>query len=497
MKLKSKLFLISLIVTTICSVSFILYNSTVIMDSFNSLESRHMITEGQKVHDRFLNIVSGKKDIVTDWATWDDVYYNLYSLQDDVFSDSELESIFENSHVTHVLAYNIYDKPAFNRAYNRESKSFEDVDQKLINDLAVVSVGDGIIIHEGRTYSYSKRKILDSRSELPPKGYLVFTSLIDQDVIKYMAKELQININMIENLKVIKNYPKYEKFKAYNIVEVAFPYENDDSFMLLRVSLSKDIYELGTSTTYRVTLWSVGMFVVFIFLFILSVDLIIVNRINRLNSEVMEIGRHEYNKKRTTVDKSDEISGLSWEINNMLDKIEEMNDCMYQYANFDILTGVMNRRAGIEKLEKELIRSKSEDIPLTICFIDVNNLKVVNDILGHIMGDKLLVDLISVISSCIRNTDYIFRIGGDEFLLVFTNSKETDAMHVLERIETALYKENTNEDKPYEMSISYGLVAYDKVLSLDKLVEIADMKMYEDKMKKKAMKSWYKKTYMV
>lgn len=489
MKLKSKLFLISLVVTTICSVSFILYNSTVIMDSFNSLESRNMVVEGQKVHDRFLNIVSSKKDIVTDWATWDEVYYHIYSLQETVFSDDELESIFENSSVSHVMVYNIYDKPAFNRSYDPTTRTVGDVDQKLIDDLAKVSIGDGLIIYEGRSYAYSKRKIYDSKAELPPKGYLVFTTLIDQDVIKGMAKELQSNINMIEHLTVIKNYPKYEKYKTYNIVEVSMPYENEDSYLLLRVSLPKDVYQLGINTTYRVTLWSVGMFIVFIFLFILSVDLIIVNRINRLNSEVMEIGRHEYNKKRTTVDKSDEISGLSLEINNMLDKIEEMNDCMYQFANFDILTGVMNRRAGMEKLERDLIKSKSEDIPLTICFIDVNNLKVVNDILGHIMGDKLLVELIGVISGCIRVSDYIFRIGGDEFLIAFTNSRESDAHNVISRIESALQKENSNDDKPYEMSISYGLVTYDKVLSLDKLIEIADMKMYEDKMKKKSMKS--------
>ncbi len=81
----------------------------------------------------------------------------------------------------------------------------------------------------------------------------------------------------------------------------------------------------------------------------------------------------------------------------------------------DMLTGILNRRSGMEKLQLELLRAKTNDTPFLLCFIDINSLKLVNDQDGHREGDWLIKTIAESISDYISKDDTLFRYGAMSF----------------------------------------------------------------------------------
>lgn len=171
--------------------------------------------------------------------------------------------------------------------------------------------------------------------------------------------------------------------------------------------------------------------------------------------------------------------------------ITEMKDAQKKlqvYATTDILTGTLNRRAGILVLEKQIQLCKRNDWNLTICYIDVDGLKEVNDTYGHQEGDDYILFVTSVLKEIIRESDGLCRLGGDEFLLVLPECDLAKAQAVLKRIDKSLEEHNARRLKPYKLGMSYGLVAYDfnEQPNIGRLIARADMEMYKNKHSKRA-----------
>lgn len=168
-------------------------------------------------------------------------------------------------------------------------------------------------------------------------------------------------------------------------------------------------------------------------------------------------------------------------------EIKEAQKKLQVYATMDILTGALNRRAGLLILEKQIQLCKRNDWDLTICYIDVDGLKEVNDTYGHQEGDDYILFITNVLKEIIRESDGLCRLGGDEFLLMLPECDIPEAEVVLRRITKALDEYNKSKLKPYKLSFSYGLVKYDfmEQPNTGRLIARADMEMYKHKNKKK------------
>lgn len=101
-----------------------------------------------------------------------------------------------------------------------------------------------------------------------------------------------------------------------------------------------------------------------------------------------------------------------------LEKKDKIIENIARCASTDSLTSVLNRKRGLEDLYREIELAKINKENLTIGFADVNNLKYINDNYGHITGDYVLITLCNIIKDNIRKSDFIFRYGGDEFIIV-------------------------------------------------------------------------------
>jgi diguanylate cyclase (GGDEF)-like protein/PAS domain S-box-containing protein len=170
-----------------------------------------------------------------------------------------------------------------------------------------------------------------------------------------------------------------------------------------------------------------------------------------------------------------------------ISEIKEAQKKLQIYATTDILTGTLNRRAGLVILEKQIQLCKRNNWNLTICYIDVDGLKGINDTYGHQEGDDYILHITNIIKEIIRESDGLCRLGGDEFLLVLPECDVPNADIVLKRIVESLDEQNARSSKPYKISFSYGLVKYDfnEQPKIGRLIAKADMEMYKHKNKKK------------
>jgi len=142
----------------------------------------------------------------------------------------------------------------------------------------------------------------------------------------------------------------------------------------------------------------------------------------------------------------------------------------------DEMTGLYNKRF----FDFILDRYRKEEIEIGIIFLDLDNFKQINDSYGHLLGDKILKSVADIIKDSIRDIDYAFRFGGDEFvILIFSNKKILEK--VAKRIKNKISQTPT-ENIRTECSIGYAHFPTDSN-NLEDVLDIADKMMYEDKRK--------------
>ncbi|MFT4049063.1 MAG: sensor domain-containing diguanylate cyclase [Solirubrobacterales bacterium] len=156
-----------------------------------------------------------------------------------------------------------------------------------------------------------------------------------------------------------------------------------------------------------------------------------------------------------------------------------------ELAITDPLTGLANRR-GFELLAPQIHAVADRlDAPIAVLYIDVDNLKPLNDYCGHDAGDRALIETARLLQNELRESDVIARIGGDEFAALLTNSSEHDASAAIERIRAATKRRNEQTDEPFELQMSVGAALSRRGMSLASIVEEADAQMIAAKRERK------------
>lgn len=153
-----------------------------------------------------------------------------------------------------------------------------------------------------------------------------------------------------------------------------------------------------------------------------------------------------------------------------------------QRGIFDPLTGLPNRLLLTNRLG-HLLTARDHDTSLSaVLFLDLNRFKVINDSLGHHIGDLLLIEVAQRLQSCVRQNDTAARLGGDEFVLLLKNTEPAAVTELLKRISTVLAAPYDLEGHRVETSATIGVVApLAEDASVEDLLRYADIAMYEAK----------------
>ncbi len=172
---------------------------------------------------------------------------------------------------------------------------------------------------------------------------------------------------------------------------------------------------------------------------------------------------------------------MTYELRVTNRRLEAAQEELVQAAITDPLTGCHNRRFLEQIADRELQRHARFTLPLSILFIDIDRFKVINDTLGHDAGDKVLVYVARFLKRHIREADYVFRWGGDEFLVLIT-CKGEEAEQKAARLKAAFDAAPEAADRPPGIGLSVGWTEVPAgAKDIMPLVRAADERMYEDK----------------
>lgn len=164
----------------------------------------------------------------------------------------------------------------------------------------------------------------------------------------------------------------------------------------------------------------------------------------------------------------------------LLTKLKEAYSQQRALARTDYLTGAANPRAFYEAVEMEILRSQRYDRNFTICYLDADNFKMINDTLGHNVGSSLLVRAVSIIKQNLRATDMVARLGGDEFAILLPETDRVKAEIVVDKLRSKLLAEM--ESKGWSVTFSIGVSTYiNSPQDVDEVIKFADNLMYEVK----------------
>ncbi len=193
---------------------------------------------------------------------------------------------------------------------------------------------------------------------------------------------------------------------------------------------------------------------------------------------VLEFGAQDY------LDKSEiTSSSLSRSIAYAM-KRHRLTEQLRTMSAIDKLTGVYSRSRFETLTHQQLRVANRAGRKMLLLFVDLDNLKRINDCLGHKTGDQALIDAAGILKQTFRTPDVIGRMGGDEFAVLAIDSSDTDEDTLCMRLQHNVEAHNDREHRSYELSLSVGITCYDPATpcSLDKLVERADRLMYRQKM---------------
>jgi len=201
-------------------------------------------------------------------------------------------------------------------------------------------------------------------------------------------------------------------------------------------------------------------------------------QIYRRNGDIIWISENA----RALIDEQGNFTGYEGTVEDITERKLYQARIEHQ-ASFDPLTGLANRSLLQDRLEQAILTSSSFGSALAVAFVDLDRFKVINDSLGHHVGDELLKTMAQRLQSCVRDRDTVARLGGDEFVLLINGQDgPQDVRQVVERILNVIAQPWVVEQGEFHVTSSIGVALYpDDGLDARTLLKHADSAMYRAK----------------
>ena len=162
-------------------------------------------------------------------------------------------------------------------------------------------------------------------------------------------------------------------------------------------------------------------------------------------------------------------------------ELERLNRRLWEMSHTDVLTGFYNRRFITSRLEEEIARSHRYHLPLSVVLSDLDHFKEINDHYGHLVGDQVLQTVGQLFRNGLRDTDLIGRYGGEEFMLILTNTERSGAAAFCNRLRESLERTPiaVADGAIIHLTASFGVADYSVGnAAAQDLLRIADQNLY-------------------
>jgi len=178
-----------------------------------------------------------------------------------------------------------------------------------------------------------------------------------------------------------------------------------------------------------------------------------------------------------------ERSRLYEDLLRMTEDLQKTKEALEHEASRDSLTDLWNRRAILDLLQREIARSSREERSIAAVMIDIDHFKRINDRIGHLAGDQVLLEVTRRVGSTLRSADIFGRIGGEEFLIILSPCDKKTALEVMERARCACAASPVSiEERDFDLTVSLGAaVATGGNVDLSTMLKAADDALYRAK----------------
>lgn len=178
----------------------------------------------------------------------------------------------------------------------------------------------------------------------------------------------------------------------------------------------------------------------------------------------------------------DKYAGRVWNFHDASESVH-LEEKLYIQANYDSLSGLPNRILAIDRLMQAINLAHQTESYLAVLFVDLDKFKIINDTLGHAVGDQLLCQVAQRLQKCVRENDTVSREGGDEFLMIINSlSDETDSINTARKCLSSMSEPFVIDGNTINISLSIGISVYPRAgKDAHVLIDKADTAMYRAK----------------
>jgi len=403
-----------------------------------------------------------------------------------------------------------------------------------ISSLFIAAIGNSLLTFQLETYSQEKLKWVNHtnkviiyteeylnsllNAETGQRGYLLtgdisylkpyYDSINNKNLKFQNLKELTVdNPVQQERLDKIKKIEKLKFYELEKTIKLKQQNNYDKSLDIVKNNIGKeymdkirDIFNSFTHTEMillekrkgdfrahkaRITTIITVEIVFFIFLAFITMFFINKNLFSPMKLLLDSTKKMEKDENINISDivPNDEMGYLLANFFKMYEKVSHRTKTLSHKAHHDELTGLKNRTKLYTEINEVIKNSKKFQNKCAVLFIDLNKFKELNDTLGHDAGDDMLKEVSSRLEGSIRDENTVYRIGGDEFLILIQNIKETS---VIEKIVINILKSMEQpvfiKGQTINISLSVGIaVSPDDTENSDELIKYADIAMYLSK----------------
>jgi len=329
---------------------------------------------------------------------------------------------------------------------------------------------------------------------------------IRENLNKYINSNYKKEIT--QSITAFENYYKRAKDVSIKIIQNSYHYqniENDTKILVQNYNkvdklfndlkfLTKENIEKNINSLYNEAniILLYGSFIFFIWFFISSIIIFLVykdlkNKMQRIIDDSSEIAHGDVNfEKRLKIVSYDELGQIVRSINIFINKLHKSHEKLTKAKEkldklyiIDRLTNVYNRVKIDEIIEIELKRKRRYDHTFSVILIDIDYFKLVNDTHGHLIGDLILKEFSQILKDNIRDTDFLGRWGGEEFIIICTQTDQKGTFALAENLRREIEKfDFTTVGK---ITASFGIYECRDEDNENSVIENADKALYQAK----------------
>ncbi|MCP5076532.1 MAG: EAL domain-containing protein [Psychromonas sp.] len=338
-------------------------------------------------------------------------------------------------------------------------------------------------LKENKLYgkNLAKRLALDSNQITPQESELIVASILHSR--SYRVDKLLYQQNLLLQNDPLLNEPVFVSVtimpNTYWKIITVMPYSTG----VEKISATYEQLMLSTLVALVIT----------IFIIWLCIRYIVTSPITSLSHQIQaQLGSEKDEMQLITSASKGELSSLVNMFNQRTTQLLTSQRKVEKLAHFDTLTGLPNRRLLLNRLNEKLATCDRQHCYGALLFIDIDNFKLINDTLGHEVGDELLIHASERFTECVRQEDTVARLGGDEFVILiiknhaYSRKLNNESTVVAQKLVYAMKPPIDLVGHPHHMSISIGITVFSNQNSnSDELLRQADTAMYRAKAKGK------------